>query len=55
MKEIDGDLIISYQINSDMEIIPLIKTWIPHIKIISPNKLKKRIEDEIKKYLNDII
>ncbi len=55
VEEIDGNLIISYQINNDMEIIPLVKTWIPHLKIISPDRLKKRVEDDIKKYLNDII
>ena len=46
----NGDLILSYQINTDMEIIPLVKMWIPHLKVLSPEKLNKRIKKEISQY-----
>ena len=50
----DGDLILTYQVNDDMEIIPLIKTWIPYLKVISPLSLKEKLHKEIKKYISDI-
>jgi predicted DNA-binding transcriptional regulator YafY len=49
-EEKNGDLILSFQINDDMEIIPLIKTWIPHLKVISPTKLDNKIKEELSKY-----
>jgi predicted DNA-binding transcriptional regulator YafY len=49
--EIDGDLILTYQINNKMELIPLIKMWIPHLTIISPQHLKDEIINEIKVFL----
>jgi len=51
--EIDGNLILSYNINDDMEIIPIIKAWMPYLKVISPISLKNKIEKDIKKYLSD--
>ena len=50
----NGDLTISYQINNDMEIIPLIKTWIPHLKVISPKRVHQKISKEIKTFIDDI-
>ncbi len=50
----NGDIIVSYKINNDMEILPLVKTWIPHIKIISPNHLKEKLLKDIKTLLDDI-
>ena len=48
------DLILSFEINNSMEIAPLIKKWIPHIKVISPKSLDEFIKNDIKKFLNDI-
>jgi predicted DNA-binding transcriptional regulator YafY len=48
--EENGDLILSFSINNDMEIIPLIKTWLPHLKVISPKYLDKKIKKEISRY-----
>ncbi len=38
-----------------MEIEELIQKWIPHIKIISPLSLKKKIEEKLRLYLASII
>ena len=48
----NGDIIVSYQINNEMEIIPMIKKWLPHIRVISPKSLDDRIKDEIRQYMS---
>jgi len=50
LKVEEGDLILSFMINNDMEIIPLIKTWLPHLRVISPSSLDATIRDLIKLY-----
>lgn len=52
-KKPDGNLILTYQINNEMEIIPLIKKWIPHLRVVSPKELDDHIKDEIKQYLQN--
>ncbi len=47
----DGSCEVRLTITNDMEIIPFIKQWMPHILIIEPKWIKKRIESEIKKFL----
>jgi predicted DNA-binding transcriptional regulator YafY len=54
VKEVDGDLVLSFSINDDMELIPLIKRWIPHLKVLSPDSLKDKIKKELKTYLDDL-
>lgn len=48
----DGGLLVSSRINHDMQLLPLIRFWIPHIKIISPEKLQVEVEKGLKQYLN---
>jgi predicted DNA-binding transcriptional regulator YafY len=48
----NGDLILTYQINDPMEVIPLIKKWLPHIRVISPKALDDQIREEIRTYLD---
>ncbi len=45
-------LLIEYQINNDMEILPLVKKWLPDIEIISPKKLRDRLYRDIDKFLS---
>ena len=47
----DGSLIVSYTVTQDIEVEELVKKWIPHMKVIEPLSLKKKIEDELKNYL----
>ena len=46
----NGNLMLSFKINNDMEIIPLIKTWLPHLKVISPKSLDEKIRSDISLY-----
>lgn len=48
----DGDLILSFQVTQEMEIVPLIKKWIPHLSVIKPASLKESLKKEIQEHLN---
>ena len=41
-----------FSITQDIEILPLIKHWIPHIKVLEPLSLKQQIKEDIQNYLN---
>lgn len=47
----DGGLLVSSRINHDMQLLPLIRFWIPHIKIINPEGLQEELEMGLKEYL----
>jgi len=48
----DKSSIVTLEITDDMEIIPFVLRWIPRIKIISPERLKRRVVEEVKSYLD---
>ncbi|MDD4929901.1 MAG: WYL domain-containing protein [Gallionella sp.] len=48
----DGGLIISAKVGHLNQIIPIVRYWIPHIRIISPEGLQAEMEGEIEKYLS---
>ncbi len=50
----NGALLVSYTVNNEMEILPLIKKWIPRIRILSPESLKKRMKEDINRYLSTL-
>ncbi len=47
----DGSIEISIKITEEMEIIPFIKSWIPHIIVLEPKSLAKKIKENINDYL----
>ena len=38
----NGNLLVKYQITSDMEVLNIVKKWIPYIKIVSPDNLREK-------------
>ena len=48
----DGGLIISGKVAHPNQILPIVRQWIPHIRIISPEGLQVEMEREIRSYLN---
>jgi predicted DNA-binding transcriptional regulator YafY len=48
----DGSLEFRVSITYEMEIIPIIKYWIPHLKVIEPEWLQEKIDGELLGYLN---
>lgn len=48
----DGSVDIVIHITSDMEIIPLVKYWLPHMKVIEPQTLNTKIRSELQSYID---
>lgn len=48
----DGGLLLQCKNINEMEIIPLVQYWIPHLEIISPVELQGKILESIERYLN---
>jgi len=49
----DGSIIIHLKITSDMEILPLVKYWIPFIKVLEPKRIDELVKNELEGYLKD--
>jgi len=47
----DGSLLISFTVTSDEEVDNLIKSWLPHIRVLYPQSLKNKIKEDIENYL----
>lgn len=47
----DGGLIISAKIAHTNQILPIVRYWIPHIRIISPEELQVEIDRGLNEYL----
>jgi len=47
----DGGLIISAKVGHPNQVVPIVRYWIPHIRIISPEGLQAEMESEISAYL----
>ena len=47
----DGGLLISSKISHVTQILPLVRYWIPHLKIVNPESLQQQLEAELKGYL----
>jgi predicted DNA-binding transcriptional regulator YafY len=47
----DGTLVLSYTVTQEMELIDIVKRWIPHMRVIAPTSLKERIHKDLTEYL----
>lgn len=47
----DGTLLVSYEITNDMEIMPIIQKWLPHIKVVEPQELQNKINTLLRDYI----
>jgi len=48
----DGGLIVSGKVAHPNQILPIVRYWIPHVRIISPEGLQSLLEDEMRSYLD---
>ncbi|WP_336141714.1 helix-turn-helix transcriptional regulator [Acinetobacter sp. 102] len=48
----DGGLLLSSRITHITQILPLVRYWIPHLKIVNPEGLQDEIEMGLKEYLD---
>lgn len=47
----DGGLIVSAKVGHPNQVLPIVRYWIPHVRVISPEGLQAEMEKEIKCYL----
>ncbi|MBD3795966.1 MAG: WYL domain-containing protein, partial [Epsilonproteobacteria bacterium] len=47
----NGDMQLTLTITDDNELIPLIKYWLPHIKVVNPKELNEKIKKDVEKFL----
>ncbi len=47
----DGGILVSSKISHAMQLLPLVRYWIPHVEIISPEHLQNELEAGLKGYL----
>ena len=50
----DGRIVISCKAAKEEEILPTILHWLPHIKVISPTSMHKRVKDVLNDYLRSV-
>jgi hypothetical protein len=49
LKELsDGGLIVSAKVGHINQVIPIVRYWIPQIRIISPDRLQAEMENELR-------
>jgi predicted DNA-binding transcriptional regulator YafY len=49
----DGCTYIEFTITDDMEIIPLIKQWLPHLRVIEPLIIREKVKKEILQFMKE--
>lgn len=48
----DGSLIVSSHISHELQILPIVRYWIPHVKILSPDSLREALQQSLKEFTN---
>lgn len=47
----DGGLIVSAKVGHPNQILPHVRYWIPHLRIISPHGMQRQLDAELSAYL----
>ncbi|EMY45860.1 helix-turn-helix transcriptional regulator [Glaesserella parasuis] len=50
-KSENGELILASENVNELDIVPLVQYWIPHLTIISPNGLQEKMVEKLKQYI----
>lgn len=50
----NGELLIACKNIHEMEIIPIVQYWLPHLVIVAPNKLQEKIVNKLKDYISAV-
>jgi len=50
----NGDILLSYEISHDMEIIPLVQQWMPFIQVVEPLCLQEKIVKNVEKFMKGV-
>ena len=46
-----GDVLVTYDVSSDMEIIPIVQRWMPFVKVVEPLRIREKIEKNIERFM----
>ena len=49
----NGDLIVSSHVVNSLQILPLVRYWMPHLRIISPEPLKQELVEGLRAFLGE--
>lgn len=49
----DGSLILSAKVGHQNQVVPIVRYWIPYIRVISPDGLQDSVDSELRAYLSD--
>ena len=52
-KSENGELILASENVNELDIVPLVQYWIPHLTIISPDGLQEKMIDKLKQYMTN--
>lgn len=52
-QQADGQLRVRCQVNHPNQLLPILRYWIPHIRILEPVWLQQQLNDELTAYLHD--
>jgi predicted DNA-binding transcriptional regulator YafY len=44
-------VLFEFMVTNDMEILPLIQQWIPHLKVIEPLRIKEEIIEKMRLFI----
>ena len=50
----DGSLDVTFEVTHDEDIDNIIKAWLPHIEVLKPERFRKKIIDELERYISKI-
>ena len=51
-QQADGRLLLRCQVNHPNQLLPIIRYWIPHVRILEPAWLQQKLHDELTDYLH---
>jgi len=47
----EGSMVVSVEVTDDMETIPIVKYWMPHIRVMEPVRIAEKIRQDLEAYL----
>lgn len=52
--EKEGSLVVEARASHFMEVIPIILKWMPHIRVVQPQRLKQEIKETVRQYVRSM-
>ncbi|WP_338881236.1 WYL domain-containing protein [Achromobacter veterisilvae] len=51
----DGGLLLRCQVNHPNQLLPILRYWIPHVRVVEPSWLQQQLHDELNHYLQSTL